>query len=67
MRFGAGSFSSDAKGRWYINVPIEVACSEAHFENAIGVDLGLKTTVLWSKLTKYDVCIIVYDVLCRHA
>lgn len=43
MRFGAGSFNADARGRWYINVPVEVPCAGAKLENAVGVDLGLKT------------------------
>jgi putative transposase len=42
---GAGSFSADAKGHWYINLPIEFP--EGWFARAgrstIGVDLGLKT------------------------
>lgn len=43
QRFGAGSFSADAKGRWYLNVPVEVDCAEQDYSKAIGVDLGLKT------------------------
>lgn len=43
MRFGAGSFNADARGHWYCNVPVEVECAEPKPENAVGIDLGLKT------------------------
>lgn len=40
----AGSFSQDARGRWYINIACEVANPEPSTGTAsIGVDLGLKT------------------------
>lgn len=49
--FGSGSFSQDAKGRWYLNLTIEAASwpKEDRVErlkqvqgNAVGIDLGLK-------------------------
>ncbi len=40
--FGAGSFSQDARGRWYINLPVEVEALESTGSDAIGIDLGLK-------------------------
>lgn len=40
--FGAGSFNQDGRGRWYINLPVEVANLEDAPSNAIGIDLGLK-------------------------
>jgi IS605 OrfB family transposase len=43
MRFGAGSFSADAKGHWYINLPCEMPCSGVRNSGAVGIDLGLKT------------------------
>lgn len=42
MRFWAGSFNADARGRWYINVPVEVDCADKQFEKVVGIDLGLK-------------------------
>lgn len=41
----AGSFSQDARGRWYLNVTVEVkrpAQQQPAEANAIGIDLGLK-------------------------
>ena len=40
--FGAGSFSQDSQGRWYINLPVEVGTQESSGSDAIGIDLGLK-------------------------
>ncbi len=40
--FGAGSFSQDARGRWYINLPVEVEFLDNAHGDAIGIDLGLK-------------------------
>ena len=44
--FGAGSFSQDSQGRWYINLPVEVECTQRSHDkahgDAIGIDLGLK-------------------------
>jgi putative transposase len=41
MRFGAGSFSQDSKGHWYLNVPVEVECANAAPNIKVGIDLGL--------------------------
>lgn len=38
----AGSFSQDARGRWYINCPVEMPAREAAQGEAVGIDLGLK-------------------------
>lgn len=38
----AGSFSQDARGRWYINCPVEMCEREAAPNQAVGIDLGLK-------------------------
>lgn len=41
-KIGAGSFSQDSRGRWYINCPVEVEeASVASIDN-VGIDLGLK-------------------------
>lgn len=42
IKIGAGSFNQDARGRWYINCPIEVASETSAQLAHIGMDLGLK-------------------------
>lgn len=54
MRFGAGSFNADAKGHWYVNMPVEVQCAEPKVENAVGIDLGLKTLATLSTGEKVE-------------
>lgn len=54
MRFGAGSFNADAKGNWYINVPVEMVCAEPKVDGAVGVDLGLKTLATLSDGKKIE-------------
>ncbi|MBB5762143.1 IS605 OrfB family transposase [Methylorubrum rhodesianum] len=54
MRFGAGSFNADAKGHWYINLPVEVECAEPKVEDAVGIDLGLKTLATLSTGDKIE-------------
>jgi len=39
---GAGSFSQDSLGRWYINCPVEVAEATEAPLRRVGIDLGLK-------------------------
>lgn len=41
-RIGAGSFSQDTRGRWYINCPVEVAEATQAPLKRVGIDLGLK-------------------------
>ncbi|WP_229419262.1 RNA-guided endonuclease InsQ/TnpB family protein [Pseudoduganella dura] len=42
-QLGAGSFSEDARGRWYININVKVAREpRSAATNAVGIDLGLK-------------------------
>jgi IS605 OrfB family transposase len=41
-RFGAGSFCQDARGRWYLNVPIDVEPIAVANNATLGIDLGLK-------------------------
>lgn len=38
----SGSFSQDARGRWYFNVFVRVATNTSKSASAIGVDLGLR-------------------------
>lgn len=40
--FRAGSFSQDARGRWYFNVAIQYQEPKTTSQTAVGVDLGLK-------------------------
>lgn len=46
--FGAGSFSQDALGRWYINLPVEVETGVSEGTDAVGIDLGLKDIAILS-------------------
>jgi putative transposase len=39
---GAGSFNADARGRWYLNVPVEVPEATSASLSDVGIDLGLK-------------------------
>lgn len=41
-KIGAGSFSCDTRGRWYINCPVEVAEATEAPLRYVGIDLGLK-------------------------
>lgn len=43
MKLSDGSFNCDSRGRWYINIPVDVEPAEQDFSRAVGVDLGLKT------------------------
>lgn len=38
----SGSFSQDAKGRWYANICVDVEAQVSKGESSIGIDLGLK-------------------------
>ena len=48
FRFRSGSFNEDARGRWYFNVVVEVDRQLSPGQDAIGIDLGLKTTATCS-------------------
>jgi putative transposase len=37
----AGSFNADSRGRWYINVPVEVPTAAVASIDKVGIDLGL--------------------------
>jgi putative transposase len=42
-KIGCGSFSEDSRGRWYINVPVEVPEATQAVNSRVGIDLGTKT------------------------
>lgn len=54
MKIGAGSFNQDARGRWFINLPVEVECAPAGNRQAVGVDLGLKDLATLSNGRKIE-------------
>ncbi|KEX94905.1 transposase, partial [Pseudomonas putida] len=41
-RLRSGSFSEDARGRWYFNVVVELETQLSTGQGAVGIDLGLK-------------------------
>lgn len=41
-KLGSGSFSEDARGRWYANICVETVESQSTGINSLGIDLGLK-------------------------
>jgi IS605 OrfB family transposase len=53
-RFKTGSFSEDARGRWYFNVAVEVEIEMPTGQDRIGIDLGLKDTATCSDGTKLE-------------
>lgn len=53
-RFKAGSFSEDARGRWYFNVAVEVEVEIPAGQDRIGIDLGLKDTATCSDGVKLE-------------
>ena len=53
---GTGSFSEDSRGRWYLNISVKVAKTEAQPSGAsVGVDLGLKDFLATSDGIKVEV------------
>ena len=44
----AGSFSQDARGRWYLNVVVKVQAKASAATAAVGIDLGLKEAAVAS-------------------
>ena len=49
-----GSFTQDARGRWYINLVIEVDAKDQQGQLELGLDLGLKTQASLSDGRKYQ-------------
>ena len=43
IKLGDGSFNCDSRGRWYINVPVQVELDALPGNRSVGIDLGLKT------------------------
>jgi len=37
-----GSFAQDARGRWYLNLQLQIPEDSAHGDGEVGIDLGLK-------------------------
>lgn len=44
----SGSFSQDARGRWYLNVAVQVETAKSTGTASVGIDLGLKTVATTS-------------------
>jgi IS605 OrfB family transposase len=51
---GTGSFSEDARGRWYFNTTTTIEVKSCEGRTSIGIDLGLKTTATCSDGTTLD-------------
>lgn len=45
---GTGSFSQDARGRWYFNTTVNVEIKPSEGRASVGIDLGLKTVATCS-------------------
>lgn len=45
---GTGSFSQDARGRWYFNTTVKVKVKSGEGRKSVGIDLGLKTAATCS-------------------
>jgi len=52
--FRSGSFTEDARGRWYFNVVVQVKAVEVSGEGTVGIDLGLKDTATCSNGLKLE-------------
>ena len=53
-KFRSGSFSEDARGRWYFNVVVQFEPEIKAGQDQIGIDLGLKTTATCSDGTQLE-------------
>ena len=54
-----GSFSEDSRGRWYVNLQVEIPDSEYFLDaspsnSAVGIDPGLKTVMTLSNGVKFE-------------
>ncbi len=52
--FRSGSFTEDARGRWYFNVVVQVPIVEMARRGEVGIDLGLKDTATCSNGQKLE-------------
>jgi IS605 OrfB family transposase len=53
-RLGSGSFSQDARGRWYANICVECAPTQSAGKASVGIDLGLKDFAAMSDGVKIE-------------
>lgn len=53
-KIGAGSFSQDTRGHWYINCPVEVIEATEAALKYVGIDLGLKALATLSTGDKIE-------------
>ncbi|MDD4978764.1 MAG: transposase [Gallionella sp.] len=51
---GTGSFSQDARGRWYFNTTVQVEAKPSTGTKSVGIDLGLKATATCSDGEKLE-------------
>src|SRR5450759_667045 len=51
---GTGSFSEDARGRWYFNTTVKVEFKPSSLSKSVGIDLGLKTAATCSDGTVFE-------------
>ena len=51
---GTGSFSQDARGRWYFNSTVKVEAKPSTGTKSVGIDLGLKATATCSDGEKLE-------------
>ena len=51
---GTGSFSQDARRRWYFNTTVQVEAKPSAGTKSVGIDLGLKTTATCSDGNKLE-------------
>lgn len=54
-KIGAGSFSQDTRGHWYINCPVDVAEATEAPLKYVGIDLGLKDLATLSTGDKIEI------------
>ncbi len=52
--FRSGSFSEDARGRWYFNIVVDVPIQKPKGNGQLGIDLGLKDTATCSNGEKLE-------------
>jgi len=53
-QFRSGSFSEDARGRWYFNVVVDAQIKPSAGQDHIGIDLGLKDVATCSDGTRLE-------------
>lgn len=53
-KIGAGSFNQDARGRWYINCPVEISTASVASVDKVGIDLGLASLAALSTGEKIE-------------